>query len=258
MINYVWAHETGEEEPILPSATVDTRLKNFSVLGIEIASVIAIILILLAFFWKNKSEKAKRFLFLGIAIPVVLTTLFLAGSTIYLNLTSVSGGPVHWHADFQVWACGKELDLIDPTGLSNRVGSPVFHEHGDDRIHIEGVITDSEDASLSKFFGFVGGELHDDHFTFPTNEKTYEYRNGDLCPDGKAGTLQLFVWKTDQEEKEFYQTKPEDPESYVISPFGTVPPGDCLILEFGPQKETTDRLCEFYRIFEQKGELKRR
>ncbi|HLD96568.1 MAG TPA: hypothetical protein VI794_02550 [Patescibacteria group bacterium] len=260
MFEQVLAHEGEEEElPISPlGETLDQRLKGLSLLGLELATGLALFLIIVAVFWKKKTEKAKWFLYLGIALPIVMATLFLAGSTVYLNLTSITGGPVHWHADFQVWACGKELDLIDPTGIANRVGSPVFHEHGDDRIHVEGVVTDLEDVALKNFFGFVGGELHDDHFTFPTNGKLYEYANGDLCPDGKAGTLQAFVWKTDVAKGEFYQEKLEHLDDYVVSPYGNVPPGDCLVIEFGEEKDRTDKLCNFYKVEESKGELKRR
>ncbi|MEX0587259.1 MAG: hypothetical protein WD940_01655 [Patescibacteria group bacterium] len=260
MLEQVWAHEGEEEEiPVSPlGETLGERLTGLSVFGLELATGIALTLIILSIIWKNKTEKAKWFLYLGIAVPIFLATIFMAGSTVYLNLVSTSGGPVHWHADFQVWACGQELDLIDPTGISNRVGSPVFHEHGDDRIHVEGVVTDLADAALGRFFGFVGGELHDDHFSFPTNEKVHEYDNGDLCSDGKPGLLQVFVWKTDQDQSEFYQEKLDHFEDYVLSPYGTIPPGDCLIVEFGEEKESTDKLCTFYRLAEQKGELRRR
>uniref|UniRef100_A0A832DUE3 Uncharacterized protein n=1 Tax=candidate division WWE3 bacterium TaxID=2053526 RepID=A0A832DUE3_UNCKA len=260
MFDQVFAHEGEEEElPISPlGETLEQRMKGLSFLGLELATGVVLFLILLAVFWRNKTEKAKWFLYLGIAVPIILATLFLAGSTVYLNLVSVSGGPVHWHADFQVWACGQELDLIDPTGIANRVGSPVFHEHGDDRIHVEGVVTDLREAELGRFFMFVGGELHADHLTFPTNEKLYRFDNGDPCGDGKPGVLQAFVWKTDEDAGEFYQEKLAKPEEYVISPYSKVPPGDCLILEFGEEKDRTDKLCSFYEIAESKGELRRR
>src|SRR3989304_181785 len=250
MFEQVFAHEGEEEElPVSPlGETLEQLITGLSSLGLELATGIAIFLILLTVFWKKKTEKAKWCRSLGIAIPIVLATLFLAGSTVYLNLTSVTGGPVHWHADFQVWACGQELDLIDPTGIANRVGSPVFHEHGDDRVHVEGVVTDLADVELGKFFGFVGGHLETGHLIFPTNDKLYEYENGDLCGDGKPGVLQAFVWKTDEEAGEFYKEKLTEPEEYVISPHGKVQPGACLIIEFGEEKERTEKLCRFYKV----------
>ncbi|MDP2735525.1 MAG: hypothetical protein Q8P12_04925, partial [bacterium] len=65
-------------------------------------------------------------------------------------------------------------------------------------------------------------------------------------------------WQTDEEKGEFYQEKLADPEEYVISPYGTIPPGDCLIIEFGKERERTDRLCTFYQVAEQEGELRKR
>src|SRR3972149_5373361 len=119
MFEQVLAHEGEEEElPISPlGETLDQRLKGLSLLGLELATGLALFLIILAVFWKKKTEKAKWFLYLGIALPIVLATLFLAGSTVYLNLTSITGGPVHWHADFPVCACGEEPELVGAPGF---------------------------------------------------------------------------------------------------------------------------------------------
>ena len=122
-----------------------------------IASIIVGVLILFAIYDKDRSEKTKIFLFLGIIIPIVLVTIYSAGSTIYLNIISETQGPVHWHADFEIWDCGQKIDLINPTGFSNRVGNPVFHEHGDDRIHVEGVVVEKKDVDLHSFFEVIGG-----------------------------------------------------------------------------------------------------
>ena len=257
MVNPIFAHEEEVEITPAPVRFID-RVQDLSLLGLQLTGAWVGLLLIFSLLWKNKTEFGKWALYLGIAVPVVLTTLFLAGGTVYLNLASVTGGPVHWHADYQVWACGQQLDLVDPTGLANRVGSPVFHEHGDQRLHVEGVVVELKDARLEKFFEFVGGEFHNTHLSFPTNEKIFEFEDGDLCPDGSKGTLQTFVWKTDQTNKEFYQEKLPDPEDYVISPYTSVPPGDCLIIEFGPEKEGTERLCSFYEVAQQKGELERR
>ena len=70
--------------------------------------------------------------------------------------------------------------------------------------------------------------------------------------------MQAFVWRTDEDAGEFYQEKLSEPQEYVISPHGNVPPGDCLIFEFGEEKDRTDKLCSFYKVAESKGELRRR
>ena len=72
-----------------------------------------------------------------IALTLTLSTGILIGSTIYLNTNSDSGGPVHWHADIEFWACGNEIELRDPTGFSNKIGTGTLHEHDDHRIHLD-------------------------------------------------------------------------------------------------------------------------
>ncbi|KKW26133.1 MAG: hypothetical protein VF00_C0017G0009 [candidate division Kazan bacterium GW2011_GWB1_52_7] len=70
MFEQVLAHEGEEEElPISPlGETLDQRLKGLSLLGLELATGLALFLIILAVFWKKKTEKAKWFLYLGIAL----------------------------------------------------------------------------------------------------------------------------------------------------------------------------------------------
>src|SRR3990172_4794098 len=139
MVNPVFAHEEEVEITPAPVRFID-RVQDLSLLGLQLTGAWVGLLLIFSLLWKNKTEFGKRALYLGIAVPVVLTPLFLAGGTVYLNLASVTGGPVHWHADYQVWACGQQLDLVDPRGLANRVGSPVFHEHEDQSLHLHGVM----------------------------------------------------------------------------------------------------------------------
>lgn len=249
------AHEEDVEEE---SIGIDKYLQSKSTVYITIASIIAVILVLFSIYEKDKSEKTKIFLFLGIAIPVILATLYSAGSTIYLNLVSETKGPVHWHADFEIWDCGEKVDLIDPKGMSNRVGSPVLHEHGDDRIHVEGVVVEESDVDLHIFFEFVGGILEEDYFYVPTNEGYVEISNDDLC-NGNAGKLQAFLYKVVNPDETknwaFEQQKLENFEDYILSPYANVPPGDCIIIEFDAEKEKTDKVCETYKVAMERGEL---
>jgi hypothetical protein len=119
-----------------------------------------IFLVILSFFLipniNKLSNKQKKIFFSIMVIPIVFSSLFLAGHTVYENLTSITKGPVHWHADYEVWACGEKLDLVDPEGMSNRIGTSVFHEHGDNRMHVEGVIRNLQDANLENYFKTVG------------------------------------------------------------------------------------------------------
>lgn len=249
----VLAHEEelGHVEEIR-TLSQEAFFRNTSLIAIAVAGFLAVFFILVAIFKKEADETFKKFLFFGILIPIILVTFYLSGSTIYLNLTSATGGPVHWHADFEIWDCGKKLDLVDPNGLSNRVGTATFHEHGDDRIHVEGVVVDTADANLGNFFRFVGGELSEDHITIPTTGGFIHRDNGDRCR-GEEGFLQVFVYQT--QGKVFNQKKLTDPASYVISRHGNVPPGDCVIVEFDKPKDKTDKLCELYKVAQEQGKI---
>ena len=63
--------------------------------------------------------------------------------------------------------------------------------------------------------------------------------NGDVCPDGSVGTLKVYVNG---------KLNP-DPERYVPAPHIYVPPGDCIIFEFGPGSAlTTERICDSWAV----------
>ena len=207
----------------------------------------------------GKNEFLKKTLFLLITASVLATTFFVAGATIYLNVNSETKGPVHWHADYEIWACGEKLDLKDPRGLSNRVGTPTFHEHNDDRIHVEGVVVKLHEVSLSTYFSVLGGHLEKGYMKYPSTEGVREYRDGDDC-GGKPAKLQMWLHRIDNPDEQkrwVYRTeKIKDYPEYVLNPETLVPPGDCFILEFGPEKDETDRVCETYRVAEQRGELR--
>jgi len=246
------------EDEVGESEDLGETLKSTSANYIMIASIIVGILILFAIYNKDRDEKTKIFLFVGIVIPIILATVYSAGSTIYLNLISETQGPVHWHADYEVWNCGEKIDLINPTGLSNRVGNPVFHEHGDDRIHVEGVVTEKNNVDLHNFFNVIGGILSNNYITMPTDNEIVELRNGDLC-NGEEGKLQVFLYKIKNPDATknwiFEQQKLENFEDYILSPYSQIPPGDCIIIEFDAEKEKTEHICETYKTTMQRGEL---
>ena len=214
---------------------------------IFVSSLIAGFFIITALvFMGRMSEAQKWVVFLAIALPVILSTSYLVFKTVSENVASVAGGPVHWHADYEVWACGEKIDIMDPEGFSNRIGSPVIHDHGDNRIHIEGVVQFIEDASLHSFFRSIGGSLTDTSIGVPTNQGVVKYSNGDLCPDGAEGKLQAFAYKTDKGAVSV--EKLEHLDEYVISPESQVPPGDCIIIEFTTAPSNgTDKICSSYK-----------
>jgi hypothetical protein len=220
------------------------------------ATILLAVLVGISLQEKYLTEKLKKFLFIGIIFAVVVPTLYMIVSTVYLNTVSASKGPVHWHADIEVWACGKEIELQDPTGfLSNKIGTSTLHEHNDKRIHLEGVVVHPEDASLGKFFQVIGGELANESLIVPTNNGPIPYTNGSMCADGSTGEVQVFVYQAG-EDGYYSQQKLENPADYLISPYSQVPRGDCVIVEFGSYKDRTDKLCKQYKVAEEIDKLK--
>ncbi len=163
-----------------------------------------------------------------------LSSLYFAGAIIHENIVSETKGPVHWHADYQIWACGERIDLKNPQGLSNKIGTPLFHEHDDDRIHVEGTVMEVKDVELGDYFEVIGGKLEKGHLIYPGQNQTYNYQNGDTCPNGQTGQLKVYV---NGERIQNYTHYLPYPDPYV-------PPGDCIIVEFGPNNsQTTNKLC---------------
>jgi hypothetical protein len=180
------------------------------------------------------TESHKLEVFWLITILVAGSSIFLAVDTISENVVSETGGPVHWHLDYQIWNCDERLDLIDPKFPRNKVGSPVFHEHNDDRIHVEGTLHKVSDVALGKYFTVVGGALSSQGFTYPTNDGVVKVTNGELC-NGKPAALAVYV--NGKKQDSFVE--------YVMSPEALVPPGDCAIIEFGTNLgPTTERICD--------------
>src|SRR3989344_3063577 len=173
-------------------------------------------------YYKNHmGAHAKKLVFACIAVPIVLGLAYLATTTIYLNLVSATGGPVHWHADYEVWACGSSYELMDPEDFSNKVGSEAVHEHNDNRMHIEGILLNMDEASIGAFFETVGDDMIPESLSLPTTEGTKEWTNGDLCND-VPGKWHMFVNGIESGEW----------GEHVIAPHSDVPPGDRIKLVF--------------------------
>ncbi len=264
----VAAHETGEagsdEGGVIDAyegtgpVMLDEAIRQNTMQAVVAGAALLAALVAVSILVKRKKGKPKpvvlHFLFWPIIAVIVAVTAYVAGSTIYLNVVSETNGPIHWHADFEVWRCGEQHQLVDPKGFSNRVGETVLHEHGDNRMHIEGVVVDYRDVSIGSFFRSVGGDLHPGWLALPTNHGLVTIKDGDSCPGG-PGTLQVFVWKT-LDGKAVQEKLGGYYEDYVPSPHGNIPPGDCIILEFDSEvKGKTGRMCESYKVAIKRGAL---
>ena len=203
----------------------------------------------------------KTLVFGTIAFVVISLTAQMTISTIVINAISESDGPVHWHADFEIWACNEKQMLMSPESkLNNKVGTGLFHHHDDDRIHIEGPILDLDSVGIDDFFEVIGGHLHQEELEFIDHDGELKvFQNGDLCNDQES-KVQVFLLRVTNPEDDnwtYIQTKLEHFDDYTPAPHTAIPPGDCLIIEFDVEKEKTDRLCTSYRIAEEKGALTR-
>ena len=138
---------------------------------------------------------------------------------------------MHWHADFEIFACGEKItNLPKPVFPANYVGTSTLHHHDDFRLHVEGLVIKKEDVSLRSFFHVIGGSLSKDELRIPLEGGTFaNYKNGDLCPDGKAGELKLYKrnWATNDQWVEIPEL-----DDYVLLPEFNVPSKDLACKEY--------------------------
>lgn len=214
--------------------------------------IVTVFLILISILYRDKSEMGKIFLFSSIVVVVLIYTVYLSTTTILKNLNSETGGPIHWHGDFEIYKCGEEVKLKSPSGLSNRIGSPLLHEHGDKRIHVEGAVEKRSDISLGNFFKVIGGDISDNFVIVPTNDGIIRLENGQKCGE-KEAKVQVFVYALNGDLVE--QRKVENPQNLIIEPQTLVPPGNCIIIELDVLKARTDHLCVSYRVAKEQGKI---
>lgn len=212
IIPFVYGHE-GE----LHETAAENVFHQFNTTTVIVLSAVAILActIMLLSYKDSLIESQKKIIFGIIVFTAIGSTGYLIGNTIYLNVVSWSNGLIHWHADFEIWLCGQKVVLPEPTGLTNRIGTATVHHHGDYRIHLEGVIKDREEATLGHFFDVINVPF--------SNERILNMENGDYCPDGRRGSVKMFI------NGELYEG---DYSDYVIAPFVDVPPGDLIKIVF--------------------------
>lgn len=185
-------------------------------------AVIGLVILYSIFFIDKMGPMQKKVSFVIIVGATILFTLFVVGTTIMKNLDSETGGPVHWHADFEIWMCGEKIAIEEPTGLDNKIGVNILHHHNDYRIHIEGTPKHLSDISVGNFFSVIGGHFDEDTIAVITNDGTLlEKNNGDLC-NGQPGKVQFYV--NGEPNTAF--------GDHVPAPYSTIPPGDFLQIVF--------------------------
>jgi len=183
--------------------------------------IFGILIIIILLFHKVMNDAVKRIVYFLIIIITSLVTIYLVLTTLHLNIISETKGPVHWHADFEILVCDKEIKLPEPKGLSNKQGVDLMHAHDDNRIHVEGVLLYKKQASLGAFFHVIGGSISSDGIKIPTDEGLVSVHEGDKCNEQPA-KLYVFV--------NGYLI--DNPSAYVIAPYEKVPPGDRIKIMF--------------------------
>jgi uncharacterized cupredoxin-like copper-binding protein len=150
-------------------------------------------------------------------VPVVGIIFVVFGILALLFITrSATGAPRigvdHWHAPYTFYICGEKQPPA-PTWEGSGV-----HTHGDGLIHIH-PFTQSEEgagARLAKWFEYGGGKLDGDEIRMPGSSKTY--KNGDECPDGTTGEVQIFVNGVKINDYKRYTPKDGDRIRIVFGP----------------------------------------
>lgn len=120
----------------------------------------------------------------AIGCGMALVVVGVAASTMIWNPAYPYEGD-HWHSVYTISVCG----VRQPNLPGVRGG---IHSHGNEYVHIhpfeeweEGI-----NATLSLLFKTHGGELTRDSITLPWGAS---FANGDKCPDGTTGELQVFA-----------------------------------------------------------------
>lgn len=246
---------------------------DLSVAVTSAAVIFLMALIVAGVLTRERWPKYKGPLFTLIVLVTVTTTLVLAGSALARSFNSPTAGPVKWSADYQIWACGNQLELRDPRGLVNdRIGTPALYEKNDGTIRYQGTPQKlPDDASLGAFMQAIGGEVSDNSLIVPLNDGngfvgtpqapeqvepyistsrdglSARFASDQTCGDDMA-EIQTFVYNFNPATNTYSQTKIPHPALYELSHRTAAPPADCVIIEFAPRKDRTAHLCESYGV----------
>ncbi len=240
----------------------DYPFVEYVVPTLQLGFVLTILLAAVSFYREEDlNMKDKNILMNGFLVAILVPSFYAAGAFIHESQTSWSGGEVHYHADFEIFVEEdgelQELNLIDPgeycestnhessvmCKLNDRTGSKEYHEHNDDRVHLEGTFKTKRSASLSAFFEQFGGVLENGKLTVPTNDgivNKQDSENMSLKILVHRGTGPTRHWciigdQLPREDvcKDDYSGEPANsPSEYVVSPYSRGPNLDDVFLVY--------------------------
>ena len=151
--------------------------------------------------------------------PVMLIIFVVFGILAFLLVGPLSSaaapriGQDHWHATYQTFICGQRQSNF-PFWQAG------VHTHDDGVIHIHPNLPQEQGAGarLAKWFEYGGGKLTQTELKKPGSRE--EFKNGDLCEDGREGFVQVFV--NGEKQDDWRRYIPQD--------------GDRVRIEFGPER----------------------
>ena len=142
-------------------------------------------------------RRLRRWLFIGAAATVGILVIGsfaltaiptgLGGDQSFTLADSEAEGAAigdHRHAAVIVEVCGEDQFLpVSPGGV---------HSHGDGRIHIHPAHSGEagDEANLGRFFDSMGMVVESHRIQTPTG---VPYNNGDSCPNGDPGEVQVLI-----------------------------------------------------------------
>ena len=158
----------------------------------------------------EQNKKTKRKKIIKYSITTIILILIIYGFYTFViapvkDFEPYTSGPVHWHANFEVYLCGEKQDFT--TGYDfedNRKGSLTFHSHNDEVIHIESHVAKKEDLALGNFFDAI-------NIPFSENQ-IMDKKNGDLC-NGKAGKVHMYINEAENYEYKNFIIRPCESEN---------------------------------------------
>jgi plastocyanin len=155
-------------------------------------------------------------------VAVIIAVVFgILGALFFVQ--SASAGPRvgdHWHATYETIICGEPQSNV-------RQWSGGVHTHGSGTVHLhpQTAFEEGTGARLVKWFEYggnalgTGAKLTKDELQLPGQREVW--KNGDECPDGTEGVLQVFVNGVKMDKWNRYI--PQD--------------GDQIRIVFGPEEE---------------------
>lgn len=168
----------------------------------------------------GRTLRRVRGMYLPPWVPVMFIVVVVFGILgLLFVVRGATGAPRngdHWHATYQTFICGQRQPHFPFWEASQGV-----HTHADGVIHIHPFTPSGEGAGarLVKWFEYGGGKLTQSELRKPGSRE--DFKNGDLCDDGREGFVQVFA----------NGEKLEDWSRYIPHD------GDRVRIVFGPDEE---------------------